>query len=95
MSSVQTALREVGNRWDHTVDRYNRQPTVVKVLTVLLVTLFVYALPLLRPPIITTNQIDFGGVMFTVAIFALVAVGLNIVIGYAGLLGESLGKARA
>ncbi|MCZ4499358.1 MAG: inner-rane translocator [Marmoricola sp.] len=86
MSSVQTALRDVGARWDNTVDRYNRQPAVVKIVGLLAVTLFVYALPLLRPPIITTNQIDFGGVMFTVAIFALVAVGLNIVIGYAGLL---------
>ena len=86
MSTVLTALRGAGNRWDNTVDRYNRQSTPVKVLLVLLVTLFVYALPLLRPPLITTNQIDFGGVMFTVAIFALIAVGLNIVIGYAGLL---------
>ena len=29
---------------------------------------------------------DFGGVLFTVAAYALVALGLNIVIGYAGLL---------
>jgi branched-chain amino acid transport system permease protein len=86
MSGVPTALREVGARWDNTVERYNRQPTVVKVLLVMAVTLFVYALPLLRPPIITTDRIDFGGVMFTVVIFALIALGLNIVIGYAGLL---------
>ena len=86
MSTLQTALHGVGARWDNTVDRYNRQPTVVKVLLILVVTLFVYGLPILRPPIITTDQIDFGGVMFTVGIFALVAVGLNIVIGYAGLL---------
>jgi branched-chain amino acid transport system permease protein len=86
MSSLQTALRGVGARWDNTVDRYSRQPTVVKVLLIVVVTLFVYALPILRPPIITTDQIDFGGVMFTVSIFALVAIGLNIVIGYAGLL---------
>jgi branched-chain amino acid transport system permease protein len=48
--------------------------------------LFVYSLPLVRPPIVTTTDIDFGGVMFSVAAFALVALGLNIVIGYAGLL---------
>ena len=29
---------------------------------------------------------DFGGVLFTVAIYVLVALGLNIVVGYAGLL---------
>ena len=45
-----------------------------------------YALPLLQPPIITTPDSDFGGVLVTAASYALVAVGLNIVIGYAGLL---------
>ncbi len=45
-----------------------------------------YALPIIEPPIITTPDTDFGGVMVTAASFALVAVGLNIVIGYAGLL---------
>jgi branched-chain amino acid transport system permease protein len=45
-----------------------------------------YALPLLRPPVITTPDSDFGGVMTEATSYALVAVGLNIVIGYAGLL---------
>jgi branched-chain amino acid transport system permease protein len=72
--------------WDGVVDRYNALPKPVKILTVVVFGLFVYALPLLRPPILTTNSIDFGGVMFSVAAFALVALGLNIVIGYAGLL---------
>jgi branched-chain amino acid transport system permease protein len=76
----------IGRRWDRVVDRYNAQPKAVKVVAVTLVMIFVYALPLLRPPILTTNSIDFGGVMFRVVAFALVALGLNIVIGYAGLL---------
>ncbi len=45
-----------------------------------------YALPLVRPPFLTTTGSDFGGVMVTAVSYALVAVGLNIVIGYAGLL---------
>jgi len=45
-----------------------------------------YALPIIRPPLITTTGSDFGGVMLTCASFSLVAVGLNIVVGYAGLL---------
>src|SRR3954469_21572839 len=45
-----------------------------------------YALPIIDPPVITTPDSDFGGVMVEAASFALVAVGLNIVIGYAGLL---------
>jgi branched-chain amino acid transport system permease protein len=48
--------------------------------------LLAYALPILAPPVITTPDSDFGGVMVSAASFALVAVGLNIVIGYAGLL---------
>jgi branched-chain amino acid transport system permease protein len=79
-------LQRLGLWWDGVVDRFNALPKVIRLLVVLLFVLFVYALPILRPPIITTNSIDFGGVMFSVAAFALVAVGLNIVIGYAGLL---------
>jgi branched-chain amino acid transport system permease protein len=45
-----------------------------------------YAIPILQPPLLTTPDSDFGGVMVTCASYALVAVGLNIVIGYAGLL---------
>ncbi len=48
--------------------------------------LLAYALPILRPPIITTPDSDFGGVLTSMTSYALVAVGLNIVIGYAGLL---------
>jgi branched-chain amino acid transport system permease protein len=48
--------------------------------------LLAYALPLLRPPVITTTGSDFGGVLVSMTSYALVAVGLNIVIGYAGLL---------
>jgi branched-chain amino acid transport system permease protein len=48
--------------------------------------LFFYVLPLLEPPFVSTPDSDFGAVMFTVATYALVALGLNIVVGYAGLL---------
>ena len=41
---------------------------------------------LLEPPFISTPGTDFGGVLFTVAVYMLVALGLNIVVGYAGLL---------
>jgi branched-chain amino acid transport system permease protein len=45
-----------------------------------------YAIPIMQPPLLTTPNSDFGGVMVTCASYGLVAVGLNIVIGYAGLL---------
>ena len=48
--------------------------------------MFVYLLPIINPPLITTTDSDFGAVLFLCALYALVAIGLNIVIGYAGLL---------
>jgi branched-chain amino acid transport system permease protein len=73
-------------RWVATLDRWNKLPKASRLLVVLIVVMFFYALPLLRPPVLTTQQTDFGGIMFASAALALVAVGLNIVIGYAGLL---------
>jgi len=81
-----TPLKRAGRWWDGVVDRYSALPRPARLGLVALFAFFFYALPILRPPIITTNQIDFGGVLFSAAAFALVAVGLNIVIGYAGLL---------
>ncbi len=86
MTALRNGLRAIGERWDGVIDRFNALPKMAKVLLITLFALFFYALPLLRPPVITTTEIDFGGVMFQVAAFALVALGLNIVIGYAGLL---------
>ena len=51
-----------------------------------LLAIFCYALPLLELPVVTTPDVDFGGVLFVVALYVLVALGLNIVVGYAGLL---------
>lgn len=86
MASLRGSLDSVAGGFGRLSDWFARQSLAVRVLVGLLVLAFFYSLPLLRPPLLTTNQIDFGGVMFQVAAFALVALGLNIVIGYAGLL---------
>ncbi|OJV80918.1 MAG: branched-chain amino acid ABC transporter permease [Cellulomonas sp. 73-92] len=44
------------------------------------------ALPILRPPILTTQGTDFGGVLAQFGMYALLAIGLNVVVGQAGLL---------
>lgn len=72
--------------WDSLSGRFYALPRATRLLLVVLFALFFYALPLLRPPLITTTGTDFGGVLFTSAAYALVALGLNVVIGYAGLL---------
>lgn len=61
-------------------------PKPVKILIWVLLALFAYVLPLLELPLLSTPDSDFASVMFTVSIYCLVALGLNIVVGYAGLL---------
>ena len=67
-------------------DRWASLPMPGKVVLWALLALVFYALPLINPPFISTPDSDFGSVMFTVAFYGLVALGLNIVLGYAGLL---------
>ncbi|GMA23906.1 hypothetical protein GCM10025864_16650 [Luteimicrobium album] len=47
---------------------------------------FIAFLPVLRIPVLTTVGTDFGGVMAQFGMIALVAIGLNVVVGQAGLL---------
>src|SRR4051794_22078483 len=61
-------------------------PKIVKIAAMVVAAIFAYALPLLQLPLITTPDTDFGGVLFIVSLYALIALGLNIVVGYAGLL---------
>jgi branched-chain amino acid transport system permease protein len=74
--------------WDRSglARRITGLPTPVKWVLIGLLVLFLYALPLLEIPIISTPDTDFGAVLFTVASYVLVALGLNVVLGYAGLL---------
>src|SRR3954454_11214808 len=67
-------------------ERFGALPKPAKVGALVALALVFYALPLLEPPFISTPDSDFGAVMFSVATYALVALGLNIVVGYAGLL---------
>ncbi|HEY5880853.1 MAG TPA: branched-chain amino acid ABC transporter permease, partial [Nakamurella sp.] len=48
--------------------------------------LFMAVLPLLNIPVITTEGTNFGGVMAQFGMYALIAIGLNVVVGQAGLL---------
>ncbi len=72
--------------WTDLRARVRRLPRPVKYLLIALAVVLVYLLPILNPPLITTVDSDFASVLFSCAVYALVAIGLNIVIGYAGLL---------
>ncbi|MDM7830125.1 branched-chain amino acid ABC transporter permease [Cellulomonas edaphi] len=43
-------------------------------------------LPIIKPPLLTTVGTDFGSVLAQFGMFALLAIGLNVVVGQAGLL---------
>ncbi len=67
-------------------DKMGRLPKPVKIILMVFAALLAYALPIINPPILSTPDTDFGGVLFIVSVYVLVALGLNIVVGYAGLL---------
>ena len=66
--------------------RLGNLPKWAQIALWVLAVLLVYLLPIINPPLLTTTDSDFGAVLFSCAMYSLVAIGLNIVIGYAGLL---------
>jgi branched-chain amino acid transport system permease protein len=72
------------DRWAPVGVVVGRKP--IKIPLIVLGVLLVYALPIIEPPFISTPNSDFPNVLFTVTLYAIVAIGLNIVTGYAGLL---------
>jgi branched-chain amino acid transport system permease protein len=71
-------------RWS---EKWRAMPRQKQWLYLIVIVLIAYALPLLNPPLLSTEPgNDFPLALFTMAVYSLVAVGLNVVIGYAGLL---------
>ncbi len=67
-------------------DRWAALPKPARFVLLLLGAIFLYLLPLLDPPYLSPSGSDFGAVLFNVSAYVLVALGLNVVLGYAGLL---------
>jgi branched-chain amino acid transport system permease protein len=61
-------------------------PTVAKWIVWAVLAVVVVELPQWQPPLLTTPESDFPTVLFTVGLYCLAALGLNIVVGLAGLL---------
>lgn len=68
--------------------RWRDLPRAVRIATALAGIAVLYGLPNLNLPLIRTESVGvgFSSVLFTVAVYVLVSVGLNVVIGLAGLL---------
>lgn len=68
-------------------DRWNSLPRPQQWLILIPVVVLIYALPVLNPPLLTTEPgTNFPLALFDAARFALIAIGLNVVVGQAGLL---------
>ncbi len=75
--STTDALRQ---RWD-------ALPKIVRIVVAIIGVAFLYYLPVLKPPLITTPGTDFPTLLAgSVIIFVIVALGLNVVVGMAGML---------
>ncbi|MBN6038541.1 branched-chain amino acid ABC transporter permease [Amycolatopsis sp. 195334CR] len=81
MTTPNTASRRSLGEWWSNLSRPQQWLVLIPVVAL------IYALPVLNPPIISTEPgFDFQIAMFEVARYALVAIGLNVVVGQAGLL---------
>ncbi len=87
-------LQAVGSAWQSLVTPVRRWyaglprlgQLAVKTLSFIAVAAFFYTLPLWEPPLFFTPDSDWATVLFNVGLFVLLALGLNIVVGMAGLL---------
>jgi branched-chain amino acid transport system permease protein len=66
--------------------RWSALPRSTRWAAALLGVILLYLLPVIEPPVVTTPDSDFATVLFTVAVYVLAALGLNVVVGLAGLL---------
>jgi len=70
----------ISERWNN-LSRFQQWVILIPVVVL------IFALPWLNPPILTTEPgYDFSIAMFDVARYCLIAIGLNVVVGQAGLL---------
>lgn len=68
-------------------EKWRAMPRQKQWLYLIVIVVAAYLLPVINPPILSTEPgNDFPLALFTMAVYSLVAVGLNVVIGYAGLL---------
>src|SRR6476469_10986061 len=79
-------MNAVSHFFHGVAERFRALPHWAKIVLAIAGAILIDLLPIINPPLLTTTDSDFGAVLFLCALYALVALGLNIVIGYAGLL---------
>ena len=87
ITDTQANESRYAGRFGHLRHRWEQFPRWQQWLLLALLAVLLYALPVLNPPYITTEPgNDWQLACFDMARFALVALGLNVVVGQAGLL---------
>ncbi|MDQ1575681.1 MAG: branched-chain amino acid transport system permease protein [Microbacteriaceae bacterium] len=84
---VEARPKRSGGFFQPLTDRWNGLPRQVQWMWLIVVVVIAYLLPILDIPIVTTQPgNDWALACFSMASYALIAVGLNVVVGFAGLL---------
>ncbi|MFW0791576.1 branched-chain amino acid ABC transporter permease [Gordonia sp. CPCC 205333] len=87
MNETSTArTSRLSSRWASIRDRWNDLSRPMQWLVGAPLILLIALLPVINPPFIATTAVDFGATMAQVAMVALIAIGLNVVVGQTGLL---------
>ena len=87
VDNTEAAPKRRGGFFQPLRDRWNGLPRAVQWLWMLIVVAIAFALPYLNFfPLTTEPGNDWPLACFAMAVYALIAVGLNVVVGYAGLL---------
>jgi branched-chain amino acid transport system permease protein len=87
VDNIEAAPKKRGGFFQPLRDRWNGLPRAVQWLWMLIVVAIAFALPYLNFfPLTTEPGNDWPLACFAMAVYALIAVGLNVVVGYAGLL---------
>ncbi|MFL6090782.1 MAG: ABC transporter permease subunit [Aeromicrobium sp.] len=87
ITDTQATESRYSGRWGRLRHRWEQFPRWQQWFVLALFAAFLYSLPVLNPPFITTEPgNDWQLACFDMARFALVALGLNVVVGQAGLL---------
>jgi ABC-type branched-subunit amino acid transport system ATPase component/ABC-type branched-subunit amino acid transport system permease subunit len=87
ITDTQATESRYAGRFGHLRHRWEQFPRWQQWFVLAVFAAFLYALPILNPPLITTEPgNDWQLACFDMARFALVALGLNVVVGQAGLL---------
>jgi branched-chain amino acid transport system permease protein len=84
---IEALRRKRGGPLQPLRDKWNALPRQIQWLWLLIVVVLAYLLPVVNVPLLTTEPgNDWPLACFSMASYALIAVGLNVVVGYAGLL---------